>query len=139
QTAQTITIDSDAAGHGWFTDPTPGGNPAAGRVDLLTVVAHELGHVLGIVELDGNTDLMAETLPVGVRRVPAASDLAATGAQDAFYSIIAGTSREHETSAGYDIVTGLGNPVAKRLVPGVIASGDLTAAALLTQAFTKGA
>ena len=62
-----ITIDVDAAGHGWFVDATPyddeeflpvdssdlvleaiTGSKAAGRMDLLTVVMHELGHVLGL-------------------------------------------------------------------------------------------
>ncbi|WP_164153943.1 hypothetical protein, partial [Stenotrophomonas maltophilia] len=63
-----ITIDIDAAGHGWFVDPTPSdsfefgrlqnaagtdlltdpSNAAAGHLDLLTTVAHEMGHVLGL-------------------------------------------------------------------------------------------
>jgi len=71
-----ITIDSDAAGYGWFLDVTPfddseftplsppfargetGGSPTrlytdpsgapAGRYDLLTTVMHELGHQLGL-------------------------------------------------------------------------------------------
>jgi hypothetical protein len=80
-----IFIDDDAAGAGWFIDPTPledgefaaGQNAteleALGRVDLLTVVLHELGHVLGLDDVSGDgaaSDLMAETLPVGVRRLP---------------------------------------------------------------------
>ena len=40
----TITIDATAAGWGWTTKP--GGAP--GRVDLVTVVFHELGHALGL-------------------------------------------------------------------------------------------
>jgi hypothetical protein len=55
-----IEIDANAAGHGWFVDPTAGddsefdasgialdGSGAEGDVDLLTVLMHELGHVLG--------------------------------------------------------------------------------------------
>ena len=58
----TIQIDVDASGYGWFVDSTPWddvefaaqpgtndlsalpGTSAAGRVDLLTAVLHELGH-----------------------------------------------------------------------------------------------
>ncbi|MCD4726563.1 MAG: hypothetical protein K8R46_02805, partial [Pirellulales bacterium] len=80
-----ILIDDDAAGYGWFVDPTPGedeefaqltsdvlsvrsGNAAEGRADLLTTVMHEMGHVLGFEHADEG--LMAETLPLGVRRLP---------------------------------------------------------------------
>ena len=76
----TVTIDRDAAGHGWFVDPTPrsdsefrrpGDQAEQGKMDLLTAVVHELGHVLGRDhEADG---VMAETLAVGTREgiVPA--------------------------------------------------------------------
>jgi Matrixin len=73
----TIWVDRDAAGWGWFVDRTPGddrefitpgdqGEP--GRMDLLTVLMHEFGHVLGHEhEADG---LMAETLDPAVRMNP---------------------------------------------------------------------
>jgi hypothetical protein len=86
---QFVYIDARAAGYGWFVDPLPvdgrafvvgGGEfhalpegPAAGRIDLLTVVAHELGHVLGLQDLtdaDHPGDLMAVSLTPGVRRLP---------------------------------------------------------------------
>ena len=81
----TIYLDYDAAGHGWFVDPTPAvdeefqrigsgemllaSDPAAaGRIDLLTVVEHELGHVLGLDDLDALAgSLMSSTLERGVR------------------------------------------------------------------------
>jgi hypothetical protein len=83
----TVWIDPTAAGHGWFIDPTPAddsefpavaGSPAAGRMDLLTVVTHELGHVLGLDDVQDESDIMGEALPAGVRRLPTAADALAT-------------------------------------------------------------
>ncbi len=80
----TITIDANAAGYGWYADG-PGdrddafrliGNglwqahedgPAAGRMDLLTVVMHELAHVLGQDHQDHG--LLASTLAAGTRKL----------------------------------------------------------------------
>ncbi len=45
-------------------------------MDLLTVVSHEIGHLLGAVHSDNASDLMAATLPLGTRRLP--GDLALT-------------------------------------------------------------
>ena len=83
---ETIYIDVDAAGRGWFVDPTPATNEefrlvagelraldsaAVDRVDLLTVLYHELGHNLGLEDLDPTADsLMSDELPVGLRRTP---------------------------------------------------------------------
>ena len=74
-----ITIDRNADGFGWFIDPTPGddseftpnavNSPAQGHMDLLSVVAHEIGLHLGFGENDG-TVVMAQYLPAGVRHVP---------------------------------------------------------------------
>jgi hypothetical protein len=98
---QRAVFSADAAGSGWFVDPTPladeefrpgaPGAPrtaqtesaAAGRVDLLTVVLHEMGHLAGLPDRDGagdGDDVMADALPPGVRRVDALDRVfAATG------------------------------------------------------------
>jgi hypothetical protein len=82
----TVYIDRDAAGHGWFVDPSPtldeefllsaNGNQlqavdsrAVDRIDLLSVVEHELGHIAGLDDLDADTnDLMSGVLEVSLRR-----------------------------------------------------------------------
>lgn len=63
-----IFIDSDAAGRGWFVDATPFENEeftmledgsmeavtglgASNRIDLLSVLQHEIGHVLGLGDI----------------------------------------------------------------------------------------
>jgi hypothetical protein len=71
---QTIWLDADAAGQGWSGvgdrwSGVGGRSPITG-VDLLTVIAHELGHVLGLGHAEDAHGLMADTLPAGVRRLP---------------------------------------------------------------------
>jgi hypothetical protein len=71
----TVTLDINAAGYGWFADVD--GTPADGQVDLLTVVAHELGPWLGIAhdEADGDSPtLMSATLAAGARAIAGSHD-----------------------------------------------------------------
>ena len=89
-----VQIDSDGAGHGWFLDRTPGGDSefsgsggrmvatadggAAGRMDLLTVLMHELGHQIGIDDTyraEQTNELMYGYAFVGERRTPDEQDL----------------------------------------------------------------
>jgi hypothetical protein len=91
---EVIQLDQDAAGHGWFVDVTPADHsefkrdtitgvwradstgPALGRVDLISVLSHELGHVLGFEDLDheaGSAAVMAAILMPGQRRLAAES------------------------------------------------------------------
>ncbi|QDT53040.1 hypothetical protein Pan44_10550 [Caulifigura coniformis] len=89
-----VTIDSDAAGNGWFIDQTPlddsefssngsatrlaatAGSDAADDVDLLTTLMHEFGHQLGLPDYysaDQRNNLMFDYLTVGERRLPTAA------------------------------------------------------------------
>jgi hypothetical protein len=73
-----VWISQDAGGYGWWTDPSPGTAVAPGRMDLLTVVLHEMGHVLGNEE-EGGQGVMSEDLAPGRRLLPQASDVAGIG------------------------------------------------------------
>jgi hypothetical protein len=85
-----ISIDSNAAGYGWYVDANPAddvefasgggtrlvtdatGTPA-GHIDLLTTVMHELGHQLGLSDsyaLADRDSLMYGYLVTGERRLP---------------------------------------------------------------------
>ena len=93
----TIYLDTNAKGWGWYIDPAPGQNsafpvqvtktedlatsgPAAGEMDLLTVIMHEMGHFLGQNDLNPQLspyDLMSADLAAGVRRLPDSAVVAA--------------------------------------------------------------
>ncbi|UVO40540.1 hypothetical protein KUL72_23840 [Bradyrhizobium arachidis] len=86
-TGSTIVLDGEAAGWGWFVDPTPGdsrefsirlssevseaapSSPAAGRMDLLTTLVHEMGNAMGMPE-DSGDDVAGMVLGAGERRLP---------------------------------------------------------------------
>lgn len=83
----TIIVDADAAGHGWFLDPSPGQHQeyisnqtagvwtaadanAKGRIDLFTTLLHEYGHLLGLEHVDASNHVMHHYLDPGIRRLP---------------------------------------------------------------------
>jgi hypothetical protein len=83
-------------GYGWFIDQTPlrseefaagstpwqftalEGSAAAGKIDLMTVLMHELGHVMNLGHVSSAVDgtrLMAGAIDPSIRRLPSALDL----------------------------------------------------------------
>jgi hypothetical protein len=137
--AAKIVIDTDAAGHGWFVDPTPfdnfeflhavnaagtdlftaPSNAAAGHLDLLTTVTHELGHVLGLPDSTSSTDandLMYINLVGGERRLPTTADVAqASGGTFSFAAV--GTTAPADAAPASAAAPGRhgGHPLLDRL------------------------
>ena len=89
-----VTVDTTAAGHGWYIDSTPldntddflptadpniwkakPGTAAAGKMDMLSVLLHEYGHVLGLEHSSDTRDFMAANLQPGERRLPTDAEL----------------------------------------------------------------
>ncbi|HZE57233.1 MAG TPA: putative Ig domain-containing protein, partial [Chthoniobacterales bacterium] len=90
--ANRIRVDDDAGGNGWFLDSkaesdaifgdgssstrcyTDSTSAAAGRIDLLTAILHEMGHAIGLEDSYAEKDrdsLMYGFLTRGERRLPA--------------------------------------------------------------------
>ena len=93
-TSDTIFIDADAAGYGWFVDETPvddaefaaESSEADGKMDLLTAVMHEMGHAIGLKDLNESKDpdaLMSERLEAGERIEPDTNDTSIVKMDDA--------------------------------------------------------
>ena len=77
-----IVLDDDALGYGWYVGSMSETVPER-TIDLLTVLTHEMGHVLGLSDLDGQAtpdSLMAGTLQPGQRRGVSSADLLSGGA-----------------------------------------------------------
>lgn len=90
-TGQSIVLDDDASGLGWFVDLTPdqdeeyslaagvdpewvatSGSAAEDRIDLLSVLMHEQGHILGLYDLTDSAlqaDIMYGIFEAGERRI----------------------------------------------------------------------
>jgi len=132
-TADGILIDADGAGLGWFIDSTPqsseefgagrdgltapAGSAAAGGLDLLTALAHELGHVAGLDDRYNGADdgLMHGFLAPGERHLPA--PLATSAGQSGAHTLAlpvelvgeAGGFLERLAAEGFDLDTLFGS------------------------------
>ena len=91
-----VTVDVNADGHGWYIDPTPTDNSefgivsgttlltdsttaAAGHIDLVTTLEHEMGEQLGLSDQfapEAAGTLMSAFLVNGERVLPSVSDVA---------------------------------------------------------------
>ena len=120
-----VTVDVSADGHGWFVDPTPGDNfefahaisastlvtdpttAAAGHMDLLTTVIHEMGEQLGLEDKFAPTDqgtLMYAFLETGVRQLPTAADAARASAASVLTMPTQGvTSSDHQATGAASV------------------------------------
>ena len=89
----TVWLDDNAAGWGWFVDPTPGDDSEfttpgdqgeQNRMDLLTVLEHELGHLLGFDHEQAG--VMEDTLAAGTRQSSSAGTVSDWSELDWFFA-----------------------------------------------------
>ncbi len=69
-----IVLDNNAAGRGWSINPNA---PRSNRVDLLSAIAHELGHILRLDHAASAESVMHDSLHLGDRHLPTAEEVAA--------------------------------------------------------------
>ena len=148
-----ITIDDNAGGNLWFVDATPALDEeftaelvadtttlAHAKSDLLTVLLHEQGHVLGLdglIDPENSSDVMNEALTIGQRRLPlpGQADEAEPGSLEAIHyltSNTAGSSQPLSVQQAYNTLT------YSIALQGIYPSQSLTAGDPHPEALTAG-
>jgi hypothetical protein len=108
---EVIWIDRNAAEHGWFTDVTLADPHGFQGMDLLSVLIHEQGHLLGF-EHGGADFVMGAILEPGVRRLETRH--AAAELEEGFFELRSGDTSMIEGPATTATVTTarVGIPIA---------------------------
>ncbi len=126
----TITIDADAAGWGWNLAP---GAPNPDRIDLLSVLLHEVGHVLGYEhtitglmagEIEAGTELWS-TFQAAVTVVPALTHVVSVD-QAAVAAELAVSAVEHASRAAQPVAGAVAQSAdaVERMVGSIVSAAD---------------
>ena len=103
--SRSITLDATAAGYGWSSVSGAAGH---GEMDLLSVVRHELGHVLGYEHGPG---LMEETMAVGeIRELPTTAPTVSASATDSVVAAPTSSAAGEATTAPAGTATSVSAP-----------------------------
>ncbi len=141
-TGTSITLDTNAAGYGWYVDPNPAsnadflptanpdvwmakaGSAAAGKMDMLSVLLHEYGHALGLDHSVNPNDFMAPNLQPGERRLPSSAELAQLSQLSTALSSV-GWASAQKAGMNSDLPGSPGNPASPALPVGTALSALL--------------
>jgi hypothetical protein len=119
---RTVWIDANGDDQGWFIDATPSDNSeflqltdtifvglsgaAAEGVDLVSVLAHEIGHMAGL-QHGSSLSVMSSSIDAGVRLLP--DSALAASARGSHQPFVDAQSRQRETGIP-DYFQGVGLP-----------------------------
>ncbi len=82
-----VWLDNDAAGFGWFTADDANNLTRTQQIDLLSVVTHELGHVLGLEHADHDSVMQSTLSPGQQTMVSGTADVDNTTSPEDFANV----------------------------------------------------